>query len=197
MVLIVLALWLESVWALVIGLATALWSATKAFVALQQAQDDIWEVHVDHRDAMPKRRGKALLGLLFIGAAQVGSVVITSLVNAAGLPEVGRVALLAATLTINIFVLAAMFRYLTAAEPTWRDVWRRSPPRCSSLAKVEWARSASPAACPWATPRFSGAGRDRPPRAGGVRHDNHAGPGTGTWPAGSRRQRPLSAGPGR
>ena len=110
-------------WALIIGLGGALWSATKAFVALQGAQDDIWEVDVDHRDAMHGQRGKALLGLLFIGAAQVGSVVITTLVNAAGLPGAGRIALLAATLTINISVLAAMFRYLTAAEPTWRDVW--------------------------------------------------------------------------
>lgn len=110
-------------WALIIGLGGALWSATKAFVALQRAQDDIWEVDIDHRDAMPKQRGKALLGMLFIGAAQVGGVVITTLVNAAGLPVGGRIALLAATVAINISVLAAMFRYLTAAEPTWRDVW--------------------------------------------------------------------------
>ena len=110
-------------WALIIGLGGALWSATKAFVALQGAQDDIWEVDVDHRDAMHTQRGKALLGLVIIGAAQVGSVVITTLVNAAGLPGAGRIALLAATVTINISVLAAMFRYLTAAEPTWRDVW--------------------------------------------------------------------------
>jgi uncharacterized BrkB/YihY/UPF0761 family membrane protein len=109
--------------ALVIGLGAALWSATKAFVALQGAQDDIWEVPVDHRDAMPRQRGKALLGLLFIGVAQVGSVVITAVVNAAGLPEIGRLALLAATVAINIAVLAAMFRYLTAAQPSWRDIW--------------------------------------------------------------------------
>lgn len=110
-------------WALIIGLGGALWSATKAFAALQQAQDDVWEVSVDHRDAMHEQRGKALLGLVFIGAAQVGTIVITSLVNAAGLPVGGRLALLAATVAINISVLAAMFRYLTAAEPTWSDVW--------------------------------------------------------------------------
>jgi len=110
-------------WALVIGLGGALWSATKAFVAMQGAQDDVWEIDVDHRDAMPKQRGKAVLGLVFIGAAQVGSIVITMLVNAADLPIGGRLALLAATIAINIAVLAAMFRYLTAAELTWRDVW--------------------------------------------------------------------------
>ena len=110
-------------WALIIGLGGALWSATKAFVALQGAQDDVWEIDVDHRDAMPKQRGKALLGLVFIGAAQVGSVVITAIVNAAGIPIAGRLGLLAATVAINISVLAAMFRYLTAAKPSWSDVW--------------------------------------------------------------------------
>ena len=110
-------------WALIIGLGGALWSATKAFVALQGAQDDVWEVSVDHRDAMHKQRGKALLGIVFIGAAQVGSVAITALVNAAGLPVGGRIALLAATVAINVSVVAAMFRFLTAAELTWNDVW--------------------------------------------------------------------------
>ncbi len=110
-------------WALIIGLGGALWSSTKAFVGLQGALDDIWEVSVDHRDAMHEQRGKALLGLVFIGAAQVGTIVITAIVNAAGLPIGGRLALLAATVAINISVLAAMFRYLTAAEPTWNDVW--------------------------------------------------------------------------
>jgi len=110
-------------WALIIGLGGALWSSTKAFVGLQGALDDVWEVHVDQRDAMPKQRGKALLGLLFIGAAQVGTIAISTLVNAAGLPSVGRVALLLATVLINIAVLAAMYRFLTAAEPTWGDVW--------------------------------------------------------------------------
>ena len=110
-------------WALIIGLGGALWASTKAFVALQGGLDDIWEVPVDHRDAMPKQRGKALLGLVFIGAAQVSSVAIAAVVNAAGLPTIGRIALLLATAVINIVVIAAMFRFLTAATPTWNDVW--------------------------------------------------------------------------
>ena len=110
-------------WALLIGLGGALWSATKAFVALQGAQDDVWEIGIDHRDAMPKQRGKALLGMVFIGAAQIGTVAITAIVNAAGLPVGGRLALLGATIAINISVIAAMFRFLTAADLTWNDVW--------------------------------------------------------------------------
>jgi len=110
-------------WALIIGLGGALWSSTKAFVGLQGALDDTWEVHVDHRDAMPVQRGKALLGLVFIGAAQVATIAISATVNAADLPGLGRLALLLASVVINIVVIAAMFRYLTAAETTWQDVW--------------------------------------------------------------------------
>jgi membrane protein len=110
-------------YALIIGLVGALWSSTKAFTGLQIGLDDIWEVHVDHRDAMPKQRGKALLGLLFISAAQIATITITSVVNAAGFPILGRIALLLANLVINVVVIAAMFRFLTAAQATWNDVW--------------------------------------------------------------------------
>jgi membrane protein len=112
-----------NIWALLIGLGGALWSSTKGFVAMQLAFDDVWEVDVDHRDAMPKQRGKALLGILFIGGAQVGSIVIAALVNTAGLPNVGRILLVLATVAINVTMIAAMYRFLTAAEPTWSDVW--------------------------------------------------------------------------
>ncbi len=112
-----------NIWALLIGLALALWSATKAFVALQGAQDDVWEVDVDDRDAMPKVRGKALLGLLIIGGAQIGSIVITTLVAAADLPNGGRILLTAATIVINIAVIFAMFKYLVSASLPWRTVW--------------------------------------------------------------------------
>jgi uncharacterized BrkB/YihY/UPF0761 family membrane protein len=110
-------------WALIIGLGGALWSASKAFVALQMAQDDVWEVHVDERAAMPAQRGKALLGIVFIGAQQIGTLALATLVSAAGLPLGSQLLLIAATVAINIGVLAAMYRFLTSAEPTWSDVW--------------------------------------------------------------------------
>ncbi len=112
-----------SVWVLVLGLGAALWSATKAFVALQGGLDDVWEVDVDHRGAMPKQRGKALLGLALIGGAQIGGLALTTLVNEAGLPLGGRLALVAGTVAINVAVVAAMYRYLTAARLSWTDVW--------------------------------------------------------------------------
>jgi membrane protein len=111
-----------SIWVLVLGLAVALWSATKAFVALQGALDDVWEVDVDHRDAMPKQRSKALLGLVLIGGAQIAGLAMSTIVAEANLAVWGRVLLTGGNLVINVVVVAAMFRYLTAASTTWRDV---------------------------------------------------------------------------
>ncbi len=112
-----------SVWVLIVGLLTALWSATKAFVGFQVAQDDIWEIPIDDREAMPVKRGRAVLGLTIVGVSQIGTLALTTIVNAAGLPGVSRILLLVASLVVNIAVIAFMYRYLTAASPTWRDVF--------------------------------------------------------------------------
>jgi membrane protein len=112
-----------SVLGLVIGLGVALWSSTKAFVGLQGAVDDTWEVGVDDRDALPKLRGKALLGLLMIGSAQIASLVIAIVVGETTLPAIGDVALIAATAVLNILVIAAMYKYLNSYGPQWRDIW--------------------------------------------------------------------------
>jgi YihY family inner membrane protein len=109
--------------AIVIGLAIALWSSTKAFVGLQSALDDTWEVGVDDRAGMAAQRGKALFGLAIIAVSQGASLVIASIISAARLPAFGNIALLAATVIVNIIAIAAMFRFLTSYTATWRDVW--------------------------------------------------------------------------
>ncbi|MFT4657439.1 MAG: membrane protein [Candidatus Aldehydirespiratoraceae bacterium] len=112
-----------SITALIIGLSLALWSSTKAFVGLQGALDDSWEVPVDGRDNLPKLRGKALLGLTIVGVSQVGSLVLAIIVAETELPAVGDTALIAATTVTNIVVIAAMYRFLTSYSATWSDVW--------------------------------------------------------------------------
>lgn len=112
-----------NVWALIIGLGGALWSATKAFASLHVAQDDVWEIPVDDRAPMPVQRGRALLGLLFVGAAQLAGLVVGTIVDQTSLPLGGRLLILAATVAINVGVLMGMFRYLTSADLAWRDVW--------------------------------------------------------------------------
>ncbi len=112
-----------SVWVLVAGLLGAIWSSTKAFVGLQGALDDVWEVDIDDRAGMPIQRGRAIVGILILGAAQIGNIVIATAVNATGLPGISQFLIALPTVLLNIVVLAAMFRFLTSAEPTWRDVW--------------------------------------------------------------------------
>jgi membrane protein len=112
-----------SVWVLLLGLATALWSGTKAFVGLQVALDDIWEVDIDEREPMHVQRGRAVLGLVIVGVAQVGTLVLSTIVNASGLPGLSRILLLIVGLAVNVAVMAFMYRFLTAASPTWADVW--------------------------------------------------------------------------
>lgn len=109
--------------ALVIGLGAALWSSTKAFVGLQSALDDSWEVAVDDRDGLPAQRAKALLGLVIISASLIASFAITGFVNAAGFPAISNAALIGATVIINILAIAAMYRFLTSYSATWGDVW--------------------------------------------------------------------------
>lgn len=112
-----------SVTALLVGLCGALWASTKAFVGLQSALDDSWEIDVDDRDGVHVQRGKALLGIAIIAISQVGTFFIAGVVNAAGLPAFSDVALIGATVVVNIVVIAAMYRLLTSYPTTWGDVW--------------------------------------------------------------------------
>ena len=108
---------------LIVGLATALWSGTRAFVGTQLAFDDIWEVPIDERDPIHKQRGRALVGLALIGASHIVNIGFTTMVHRADLHVAGDLLLVAAGTAIHIVVIAAMFRYLTSASPSWRDVW--------------------------------------------------------------------------
>ena len=107
---------------LLFGLLLALWSATKEFVALQGALDDIWEIDVDDRAGMHVQRVRALLGILILGGAQLATMAITVTVNRANLPVAGGWALVIAGACINIGALLLIYRYLTDATPTWRQL---------------------------------------------------------------------------
>lgn len=109
--------------ALIIGLGGALWSSTKAFVGLQSALDDSWEVLVDDRDGLPIQRGRALIGLAVIAISQVGTMFIAGIVSAAGFPTISNLALIGVTVLINVLVIAAMYRFLTSYPASWADVW--------------------------------------------------------------------------
>ena len=108
---------------LLVGLLIALWAATRAFVGVQQGFNDAWEVPLDDRDNIAKARLKALLGIVIIGGSLIGAVVLTTIASLADFPLVTRILLFAGTWAVYTGVLAAMYRFLTAAEVSWRDVW--------------------------------------------------------------------------
>lgn len=112
-----------SVIAIVIGLAIALFSATKVFIALHGALDDAWEVPVDDRAKTPVLRGKALVGLIVLALPQLANLVLASLVQTLKLPAIGNVGIIAATVLINIGVIAVMYRFMKSFTTSWRDVW--------------------------------------------------------------------------
>lgn len=109
-------------WALVIGLGGAVWGSLRAFLALQTALDDIWEV-TSGRDNYVTQRVRALIGIGAIGVAQIGSVVLAALVSQAGLPRTGQFLLTFGGLALNIAVIGTMYRFLTVKAVTWSIVW--------------------------------------------------------------------------
>ncbi len=112
-----------SVLVLILGLLGALWSSTKAFVAIHGAQDDTWEIPVDDRAKTPKVRAKALLGIIILGGAQIGAMILAAVVNAASLPAFGDLGIIAATVFVNIVSTMLIFRLLVSIAPAWRDIW--------------------------------------------------------------------------
>jgi YihY family inner membrane protein len=112
-----------SYWALTIGLLVALWGSLRAFVGVQLAFDDIWEVPVDDRANGAVQRVRALIGVAVIGVSQVASVVLASLVGQAGLPRFGQILITLGGLLLNVVVVATMYRFLTSHGVTWEMVW--------------------------------------------------------------------------
>jgi membrane protein len=110
-------------WAFAVGLTLAVWGSLRAFVALQTALDDIWEIETG-RDNFVFQRLRALIGVGVIFLAQLGSVVLASLVSHAGLPRTGQFLLTVGGLVLNAAVVAVMYRYLTSRDTTWALVWR-------------------------------------------------------------------------
>jgi uncharacterized BrkB/YihY/UPF0761 family membrane protein len=115
-----------SIAALVIGVVGALWGTSRAFAGLQDALDDVWEVEAEDRPNPVVRRIHSLVGLLAIGGGQIATVTITAISAHPAIPNPGQVLIVASAAAINALVVGTMFRYLTAADATWRMVWRGS-----------------------------------------------------------------------
>jgi membrane protein len=107
---------------LVLGLLAASWGGMKAFVAVHGALDDIAEQPLDHRANLFVTRLRALLGMLYIGGAQVGTAFLASVVAVTGMLGIGKVLLVLGTAAINAVVLGLSYRWLRTTRPKWRSI---------------------------------------------------------------------------
>ncbi|MGZ4674259.1 MAG: YihY/virulence factor BrkB family protein [Ilumatobacteraceae bacterium] len=107
---------------LILGLLASMWGGMKAFVAVHGALDDIAEVPLDDRANLFVTRLRALLGMLYIGGAQIGTAVLASLAGVTGVAVISKVLLLIGTIAINAGILALSYRWLRTDKPEWRTL---------------------------------------------------------------------------
>ena len=112
-----------SIHVLILGLSGALWSGSRAFVAIHHAQDDCWEVSINDRAKTPVVRGRALLGIAILGGAQLGAMVLAGIVHGASLSAIGDLGIIASAVLVNIVSTLLIMRLLVSITPTWSDLW--------------------------------------------------------------------------
>ena len=107
---------------LIVGLLASLWGGMKAFVAVHTALDDIAEQPLDHRSNLFATRLRALIGMAYVGGAQIGSAILAGIATVTGVLIVGKVLLAIGTVAIDAGVLALSYRWLRTTRPAWRTV---------------------------------------------------------------------------
>ena len=107
---------------LIVGLLASLWGGMKAFVAVHTALDDIAEQPLDRRSNLFVTRLRALLGMAYIGGAQVGTAILAGVATVTGVLIVGKVLLAIGTVAIDAGVLALSYRWLRTTRPAWRTI---------------------------------------------------------------------------
>ncbi len=108
--------------AILLGAAGAMWGATRAFVALQDALDNIWEIPLAERHNLIVRRLHGIVGLLTIAAGQIATVILTSISSYAEIGLLPQILIALSAVVVNTAMIATMFRYLTAAQATLQMV---------------------------------------------------------------------------
>ncbi len=107
---------------LILGLLASLWGGMKAFVAVHTALDDIAEQPLDERSNPLITRLRALLGMAYIGGAQVAAAILATVATVTGVLVVGKVLLGIGTVALDAGVLALSYRWLRTTRPAWRTI---------------------------------------------------------------------------
>jgi membrane protein len=115
-----------SVWALVLGALTALWSGMGGVRTVQTAFNSVWEIPRHERPGLKEQVLRSLWVLATIGVGVVITTLISGFVtsNSTGinLGVGGRIAGYVISIVLDIGIFVAAFRMLTDRDITTRDV---------------------------------------------------------------------------
>ncbi|MEA3183607.1 MAG: rane protein [Ilumatobacteraceae bacterium] len=107
---------------LILGILVSLWAGMKAFVAVHTALDDVAEIPLDERSGLLITRLRALLGMAYVGGAQIIGAILASIVGVTGVPVISKVLVLVGTAAINTVMLGLSYRWLRTGKPEWRTL---------------------------------------------------------------------------
>ncbi len=106
-----------------LGIAVALWASMSVFIAAQDAMNQLWGVPFTRRPSAISARGRALLLVLVLGSASLGTTIVGTLATVgAGYAMVWKVGAVVLTTLLNIGLFWIGFRVLTARDVSWRQL---------------------------------------------------------------------------
>jgi membrane protein len=115
-----------SVWALVLGALTALWSGISVGGALQTAFNSVWEVPQYMRPNKLRQTLRSVRLVVTFGVGLVATTLLTSIItssaNGVHLSLAGHIGGYALAVLADVLLISASFRFLTAREIHTRDV---------------------------------------------------------------------------
>lgn len=114
---------LDGSWlALLVGLATALWSGMAVVKVTQVAFNSVWEVPVFARPKLVEKLKRGALTLASIGGGLLGSIVLIGFLAGSDLGLLGRTLGIVAAIGVDIGLFLLAFRLLTDRQIGFREV---------------------------------------------------------------------------
>ncbi len=113
-------------WTIVLGLVTALWSGSGVVRTMQTAFNSVWGVPPEQQPGMVKQLLRTIWVLGTVGLGLVLTTLLSGLISSSAsgvnLGPVGRVVGYVLAAALDVGILLAAFRILTARDITTRDV---------------------------------------------------------------------------
>lgn len=109
--------------ALALGLGSSLWAGTGAFLAGQNAMNQLWGVPYTRRPNVLRARARALLLLVVLGGGVLATTVLTGLAAFGAEYGLGwKIGSIALSTGLNAGLFWVAFRVLTVEDVSWREL---------------------------------------------------------------------------